>query len=45
MGTEVVPTLKRFRKGTMPGSAQPAPTPASMAAKIQRVRYRSKKLR
>ena len=23
IGMDVVPTLKRFRKGTMPGSAQP----------------------
>jgi hypothetical protein len=38
MGTDVVPTLKRFRKGTMPGSVHPAITPMSMAAKIQRVR-------
>src|ERR1017187_491867 len=45
IGMEVVPALKRFRKGTTPGSAQPAATPTSMAVKIHTVRYRSKKLR
>src|SRR5450631_2755393 len=45
IGIDVVPTLKRFRKGTIPGSAQPAPTPISMAVKIHSVRKRSKKLR
>src|ERR1700675_990972 len=45
MGIEVVPTLKWFRKGTIPGRTQPATTPTSMAVKIQSVRYRSRKLR
>ena len=38
MGMEVVPTLKRFRKGTTPGNRQPPPTPIAMARKIQSVR-------
>ena len=38
IGIEVVPTLKRFRKGTVPGTSQPSRTPAAMAAKIQPVR-------
>src|SRR4051794_37198965 len=45
MGIDVVPTVKRFRNGTVPGKIQPAPTPMSMAVKIQRVRKRSRKLR
>src|SRR6202051_1191392 len=45
IGIEVVPTLKWFRKGTIPGRTQPATTPTSMAVKIQSVRYRSRKLR
>jgi hypothetical protein len=43
IGIEVVPTLKRSRKGTTPGTRYPSPTPAAMAAKIQSVRYRSRK--
>jgi len=38
MGTDVVPTLKRLRKGTMPGSAHPESTPIAIAAKIHSVR-------
>src|SRR5579864_696241 len=45
MGREVVPTLKRFRNGTIPGSAQPDSTPISMAVKIHSVRKRSRKPR
>jgi hypothetical protein len=35
---EVVPMLKRFRNGTIPGIRHPSETPKSMAAKIQAVR-------
>src|SRR5579859_6499947 len=45
MGREVVPTLKRFRKDTTPGSAHPDSTPISMAVKIHSVRKRSRKPR
>ena len=45
IGIDVVPTLKRLRKGTIPGSRHPKATPVTMAAKIQPVRYRSRKLR
>ena len=38
IGIEVVPTLKRFRNGTTPGTSQPRPTPMTMAAKIHAVR-------
>ena len=38
MGIEVVPTLKRLRNGTTPGTSQPSATPTAMAAKIQAVR-------
>ncbi len=42
MGMDVVPTLKRPRKGTMPGNNQPPNTPRPMARKIHRVRKRSR---
>src|SRR5579864_2062449 len=45
MGREVVPILKRFRNGTIPGSAHPESTPISMAVKIHSVRKRSRKPR
>src|ERR1035437_5605452 len=45
IGIEVVPMLKRFRNGTIPGNRHPKATPMTMAAKIHAVRYRSKKLR
>src|ERR1035437_1954800 len=45
IGIEVVPMLKRFRNGTIPGSRQPKATPMTMAAKIHAVRERSRKLR
>jgi hypothetical protein len=45
MGMDVVPMLNRLRKGTMPGSAHPPSTPTNIAAKIQSVRYRSRKAR
>jgi hypothetical protein len=35
---DVVPTLKRFRKGTTPGTRYPSPTPTAMAEKIHSVR-------
>jgi len=38
IGTEVVPTLKRSRKGTTPGTRYPSPTPTAIAAKIHSVR-------
>ena len=38
IGMEVVPTLKRFRNGTTPGTSQPSTTPATIAAKIHAVR-------
>ncbi len=38
MGMEVVPTLKRSRNGTTPGTRYPSPTPTAMAGKIQSVR-------
>ena len=38
IGMEVVPTLKRFKKGTIPGTSHPAPTPTAMAANIHSVR-------
>jgi hypothetical protein len=38
MGIEVVPTLKRFRKGTVPGRSHPSKTPTAIAANIQPVR-------
>src|ERR1035438_3294532 len=45
IGIEVVPILKRFRNGTIPGSRHPKATPMTMAAKIHAVRKRSRKLR
>src|ERR1700739_883599 len=45
MGTDVVPTLQRLRNGTTRGTSHPKPTPATIAAKIQAVRWRSRKLR
>src|ERR1700756_3507727 len=44
IGMDVVPTLNRLRNGTTPGASHPAQTPMIMAAKIQTVRYRSRKL-
>ena len=38
MGIEVVPTLKRFRNGTTPGTSHPDSTPSAMAPKIHAVR-------
>jgi len=38
IGIEVVPMLKRFRNGTIPGSRHPNATPMTMAAKIHAVR-------
>jgi hypothetical protein len=38
MGMEVVPTLSRFRNGTIPGTSQPDTTPNTIAAKIHAVR-------
>jgi hypothetical protein len=38
MGTDVVPTVKRFRKGTIPGTSHPETTPITIALKIQTVR-------
>ena len=38
IGMEVVPMLKRFRNGTIPGICQPKATPMTMAAKIHAVR-------
>jgi hypothetical protein len=38
IGIEVVPMLKRFRNGTIPGIRQPNATPMTMAAKIHAVR-------
>jgi hypothetical protein len=38
IGMDVVPTLKRSRKGTMPGASHPAATPMAIAANIHAVR-------
>ena len=38
IGSEVVPTLSRFRAGTTPGTSQPSATPGAIARKIQTVR-------
>jgi hypothetical protein len=38
IGIEVVPTLKRLRNGTTPGTSHPRVTPKAIAVKIQRVR-------
>ncbi len=38
IGTDVVPTLKRFKNGTTEGTSQPSPMPAAIAAKIHPVR-------
>jgi hypothetical protein len=43
MGILVVPTLNLFIKRGKYGKIYPIPTPKSMAKKIQRVRYWSKK--
>ena len=46
MGMDVVPIwVDSFRVWTAPGQRSPSPTPTARAAKIQRVRYRSRKER
>jgi len=43
MGMLVVPTWKELMKSSIPGTTNPSPTPRAMAAKIQTVRYLSRK--
>jgi hypothetical protein len=38
IGIDVVPTLKRFKNGTTPGTSQPSPTPSAIDRKIHAVR-------
>src|SRR4029077_17080918 len=45
IGVDVVPTLKRFRNGTTPGTSQPSPPPRAIPKTIHAVRKRSRNLR
>jgi hypothetical protein len=38
IGIEVVPTLRWFSNGTIPGTSHPETTPITIAAKIQAVK-------